>query len=100
MIRDRPATAARLAQHIELASISQEAADRTDRTMTALVIGLLIATAASSYVTRRGDFTQMSTNLVRLDRELAHYGPDTKEVRDLLRRAVARELQADLVRTR
>ena len=47
--------------------------------MTALVIGLLIATAASSYVMRRGEFTQMSANLVLLDRELAHYRPETKE---------------------
>ncbi len=62
-------------------------------TMTALVIGLLIATAASSYATRRSEFTQMSANIVLLDRGLAHYGPETKEARDLLRRAVARELQ-------
>jgi hypothetical protein len=61
--------------------------------MTALVIGLLIATAASSYATRRTDFTQMSASIVLLDRELAHYGPETKEVRDLLRRVVTRELQ-------
>jgi len=62
-------------------------------TMAALVIGLLIATAASSYATRRSEFTQMSANIVLLDRALAHYGPETKEVRDLLRRAVTRELQ-------
>jgi hypothetical protein len=62
-------------------------------TMAALVIGLLIATAASSYATRRSEFTQMSAGIVLLDRELAHYGPETKEVRDLLRRVVIRELQ-------
>jgi hypothetical protein len=62
-------------------------------TMAALVIGLLIATAASSYATRRSEFTQMSAGIVLLDRELAHYGPETKEVRDLLRRVVTRELQ-------
>src|SRR5258708_5581906 len=62
-------------------------------TMTALVIGLLIATAASSFATRRSEFTQMSANIVLLDRELAHYGPETKEVRDLLERVVTRELQ-------
>ena len=62
-------------------------------TMAALVIGLLIATAASSYATRRSEFTQMSANIVLLDRELAHYGPETKEVRDLLKRVVTRELQ-------
>ena len=62
-------------------------------TMAALVIGLLIATAASSYATRRSEFTQMSANIVLLDLALAHYGPETKEARDLLKRAVARELQ-------
>jgi hypothetical protein len=62
-------------------------------TMAALVIGLLIATAASSYATRRSEFTQMSANIVLLDLALAHYGPETKETRDLLKRAVARELQ-------
>ena len=46
-------------------------------TMSALVIGLLIATAASSYATRRSEFTQMSANIVLLDRALAHYGPET-----------------------
>jgi hypothetical protein len=35
----------------------------------------------------------MSASIVLLDRELAHYGPETKEVRDLLRRVVTRELQ-------
>ena len=35
----------------------------------------------------------MSASIVLLDRELAHYGPETKEVRDLLKRAVTRELQ-------
>jgi hypothetical protein len=62
-------------------------------TMTALVIGLLIATAASAYATRRSEFTQMSANIVLLDRALAHYGPETKDVRDLLKRAVTRELE-------
>ena len=62
-------------------------------TMAALVIGLLIATAASSYSTRRSEFTQMSANIVLLDRALAHYGPQTKQVRDLLKLAVTRELQ-------
>ncbi len=62
-------------------------------TMSALVLGLLVATAQSSYSTRRSEFTQMSVNIILLDRVLAHYGPETGKVRDLLRRAVARELQ-------
>jgi hypothetical protein len=62
-------------------------------TMSALVLGLLVATAQSSYSTRSSEFTQMSVNIILLDRVLAHYGPETSKVRDLLRRAVARELQ-------
>jgi Protein of unknown function (DUF4239) len=62
-------------------------------TMSALVIGLLIATAASSYSTRNSEFKQMSANIVLLDRALAHYGPETKEARNLLRSAIAREVQ-------
>lgn len=62
-------------------------------TMSALVLGLLVATAQSSYSTRSSEFTQMSANIILLDRVLAHYGPETKEVRDLLRRVVTRELQ-------
>jgi len=61
-------------------------------TMSALVIGLLIATAASSYSTRRNELMQASANAVLLDRALAHYGPETKEARDLLRRAVVATL--------
>src|SRR5260370_17186298 len=34
----------------------------------------------------------MSTEIVLLDRVLAHYGPETKDVRDLLHGAVARTL--------
>jgi hypothetical protein len=57
-------------------------------TMAALVIGLLIATAASSYSTRRTELMQASANIVLLDRVLARYGPDTKEARDQLGHAV------------
>ena len=54
-------------------------------TMTALVLGLLIATAKDSYDTQRSGLTQVSVNVVFLDRAMAHYGPETKEARDLLR---------------
>jgi hypothetical protein len=60
--------------------------------MAALVLGLLIAAAESSYATRSSEFTQMSANIILLDRVLAHYGPETKETRALLQRSVAREL--------
>jgi hypothetical protein len=59
-------------------------------TMAALVLGLLIASAQGSYDTRRGELTTMAAKLVLLDRMLAHYGPETKDSRDLLRRSVVR----------
>ena len=60
--------------------------------MAALVLGLLVASAKNFYDTQSSDLTQLSANVVLLDRVLAHYGPETKEARDLLRRAVTRSL--------
>jgi hypothetical protein len=59
-------------------------------TMAALVLGLLVASAKGSYDTQSSEVVQMSANLMLLDRTLAHYGPETKEVRDLLRMAASR----------
>ena len=61
-------------------------------TMAALVLGLLVASAKNFYDEQSSELTQMSANIVLLDRVLAHYGPETKEARDLLRGAVARAL--------
>jgi Protein of unknown function (DUF4239) len=61
-------------------------------TMAALVLGLLVASAKNFYDEQSSELTQMSANIVLLDRVLAHYGPETKEARDLLRGAVARTL--------
>jgi hypothetical protein len=57
-------------------------------TMAALVLGLLIASAKGSYDARANEITQLSANIVLLDRVMAHFGPDTKDARDLVRRAV------------
>jgi hypothetical protein len=62
-------------------------------TLTALVLGLLIASAKSYYDNQSSELTEMSAKVVLLDRVLAHYGPETKEDRDLLRSAVARMLE-------
>jgi hypothetical protein len=62
-------------------------------TMTALVLGLLVASAKNFYDTQSSELTQSAANVVLLDRVLAHYGPETKEVRELLRGAVARTLE-------
>src|SRR5437764_15351757 len=58
-------------------------------TMAALVLGLLIASAKSSFDTQRNGLAQLSANLILLDRILAHYGPETKDVREELRQSVA-----------
>jgi hypothetical protein len=57
-------------------------------TMAALVLGLLVASAKSSYDTQSAEMTQLSANVALLDRILAHYGPETKESRYLLRETV------------
>jgi len=58
-------------------------------TMTALVLGLLIASAKSSFDAQRSGINQMAGNVVFLDRVLAHYGPEAKEARDTVRASVA-----------
>ena len=57
-------------------------------TIAALVLGLLIASAKSSYDTQSTQITQMTSNFVLLDNLLAEYGPETNDVRNLLRRNV------------
>ena len=58
-------------------------------TMSALVLGLLIASARKAHLMpRRSELTQMSANVIFFDRTLARYGPETKEVRELLRGSV------------
>src|SRR5262245_51244930 len=59
-------------------------------TMAALVLGLLVASAKSSYDTQSAEMTQLTANVALLDRILAHYGPETKESRDLLHETVTR----------
>jgi hypothetical protein len=59
-------------------------------TMAALVLGLLIASANSSYDAQNTAMVESSARSVILDRVLAHYGPETKEARDLLRNVVSR----------
>src|SRR5271156_4976458 len=59
-------------------------------TMTALLLGLLVASTKASYDARKGELVQMSANFVLLDRLLAHYGPETKPERDELRDSVTR----------
>jgi hypothetical protein len=62
-------------------------------TMGALVLSLLISTAKSAYDTRGNELVQMSADIVMLDRTLAHYGPETKDTRALLRRSLTAAIE-------
>jgi len=65
----------------------------TIATMSALVLGLLVASAKSSYDAQSRELTEMSAKIILLDRVLSHYGPDARQTRELLREAVARLLE-------
>jgi hypothetical protein len=62
-------------------------------TMAALVLGLLIASAKSSYDVQNAGLIDSSAKVVLLDRMLAHYGPEAKETREQLRESVVRALE-------
>jgi hypothetical protein len=57
-------------------------------TIAALVLGLLIASANSSYETQPSQVRRLAANIILLDRLLAHYGPEARTARDLIRRAI------------
>ena len=52
-------------------------------TMAALAVGLLIASAKGSYDAQRSDLTQVSADIIGLDRVMAHYGPETKDALEI-----------------
>ena len=58
-------------------------------TMAALVLGLLVGSAKSSFDAINTGFTQVAAKIIQLDRVLANYGPESKDVRELLRNSVA-----------
>ncbi len=58
-------------------------------TMAALVLGLLIASANSSYETQSGELQQVSAAIVELDGILAQYGSEANDSRHKLRVAVS-----------
>ncbi|HEY6271423.1 MAG TPA: hypothetical protein VIX19_05445 [Terriglobales bacterium] len=57
-------------------------------TMTAIVLGLLVASAKGYYDGQARELTEMSAKIVLLDRVLAHYGPEANDARNLLRRSM------------
>ncbi|WP_208249928.1 DUF4239 domain-containing protein [Rhizobium sp. T1470] len=61
-------------------------------TLTALVLGLLIASAKSQYDGQRDGLDQISAKFILVDAALAQYGPEAASARGLLRQAVASAL--------
>jgi hypothetical protein len=57
-------------------------------TLAALVLGLLVSSGKSTLDTMNSELVQSSTKIIELDRSLANYGPETKEIRDLLKKSV------------
>src|SRR5690242_6156965 len=57
-------------------------------TMSALILGLLVASAKDSYDKQSAGVTQMAAKIIYLDRMLANFGPESKDVRALYRGAV------------
>jgi hypothetical protein len=58
-------------------------------TIAALVLGLLISSAKGSFDVVKGDLVRNAINVIRFDRMLAQYGPETQDLRVMLRRNYA-----------
>ena len=58
----------------------------------ALVLGLLIGSAKNFYDTQNSEMTDIAATAIFLDRVLVHYGPETRDARELLRSAVVSQL--------
>jgi hypothetical protein len=54
-------------------------------TMAALVLGILVGSSKSSFDTITNGITDIGTKVIMLDRTLAQYGPESKDVRDRVR---------------
>jgi hypothetical protein len=59
-------------------------------TMLAMVLGLLVGSGKGFYDTQNAEVTQVAADVVLLDRVLLHFGPETQEIRELMRSSVAR----------
>jgi len=62
-------------------------------TMTALVLGLVTASAKSSFDDLAKAIKHTAADVLALDRALARYGPETKEIRQALHDAVQHRLE-------
>jgi hypothetical protein len=58
-------------------------------TMTALVLGLVTASAKSAFDSQAASVEQTASDILALDRVLASYGPETQEIRESIKRVLA-----------
>jgi hypothetical protein len=58
-------------------------------TIAALVLGLLITAAKSSFDTQNSQVKQITANIILLDELLAQYGPETRPIRQQMRSTIA-----------
>ena len=61
--------------------------------MAALMLGMLTSSAKATFDTVSSDLKGTASKIILLDRAMAHYGPETKEARDLLRRSVSTTIE-------
>jgi hypothetical protein len=57
-------------------------------TLSALVLGLLISSAKSTYDAKVGEVNQITANIILIDQLLSEYGPDVRPAREKLRSSV------------
>lgn len=68
-------------------------------TLTALVLGLMTASAKSSFDGLNNAIKNMAADVIATDRVLARYGPETKEIRATLKRVIANRIEATWTRS-
>ena len=62
-------------------------------TLSALVLGLLISSAKSTYDAKTSELNQITANIIMIDQLLSEYGPDVRPAREKLRSSVRNMVQ-------
>ena len=63
-------------------------------TLTALILGLLVASASANFQLYNASLEKMGTEVLVLDRAMESYGPETQEARETLRQHLIKIVQA------
>ncbi len=56
--------------------------------MAAIILGMLVSSAKSSYDARKNEVAEMSSEVLTIDRVLAKFGPDANHLRGEFRQTV------------